>query len=353
MGYSGSHWPVNWQFHMARLRDHREHRLAGHVLATCAVWIAAFAGCAKPAALSPAEGRANSRPAAIDIWCTSWPLYAITRELVGDDLRVDWLEPPGGFDPAERRSWFPSDEQLAAVQQARLLVDNGPGAPYAWWTGMTSLSEGKVCNSTVDFGLDDFIPVREMQITHSHGPGGEHSHDYLVPFVWHDPALAAKQVRAIAARLAAEWPELGGAIEARAGELLESLDQADSALKIAGQRLDQLGPVVLATPDLRFAARGLGLPRVGFKLWAADADEAGWRDNFFLLPVPRKPNGAVSVLFAGKVPDAALHAAKRDYPALQLIAIDMLEQGSDGDTVAGRLQGIARAVEAACDEAGR
>jgi zinc transport system substrate-binding protein len=312
--------------------------------------VVSVTGCRKPNV--PDSTSAPNSVFQPDVWCTAWPLYSMTRQLVGDEITVDWLAPPAGFAPASRRNWFPSDDQLAAVQSARLLVDHGPGAPYAWWTAMTSLGERKLCNATADFVLADYIPVREMQITHSHGPEGDHSHDYLVPFVWHDPALAAKQVRTIAARLVAEWPDHKSGLFARSDAMQKELASAGEALKAVGRRLMELGPVVLATPDLLFAARGLGLPDAQAKLWAENTGEQEWRERFRMLTGGQGPTGTASLLFAGSVPDGAMQAAK-DHPELLLIAIDMLEQGRDGDTAAGRLMEIARSIETACDEAGR
>ncbi len=310
-------------------------------------------GCQKPgersSSAAPEDGAAAG---AVEIWCTAWPLYSMTRQLVGDEIKVGWLGPETGFDASSRRTWFPSDDQLAAVQSARLLVDHGPGAPYAWWTGMTSLGERKLCNATADFALADYIPVREMQITHSHGPEGDHSHDYLVPFVWHDPALVAKQVRTIANRLVAEWPEHKSGLLARAESLQMELAIVGEAMKAAGQRLESNGAVVFATPDLLFASRGLGLSDARAELWADDVDQAGWWKRLANLSDAGAAVPTRVVLFAGSVPDNALAAAK-DRPDLLLIGIDMLEQGSDEDTVAGRLMAIARAIESACDEAGR
>lgn len=275
----------------------------------------------------------------VDVWCTAWPLWQMTSELVSDGLSAGWMCPEGGFPEGSHGTWTPSEQQYPMLQSAQLLVDNGPGASYVAWPGLMSQPAGWYCDSTVDFRLADFIPVPEMQISHSHGPEGEHSHDYMVPFVWHDPVLASRQARTIAAALRKKWPDQASAIDQRLDRLTSALEgKAAADLRAAGEELQRTWRVVLASPDLLFLARALGWEKPDWRLWNLRAATSVWKQNFADLVTETDAEPRLLVLFPGEVPAQARQAAPAE---VRLVGIDMLEFDRAGTTVASRLAEIA------------
>jgi len=258
----------------------------------------------------------------VDVLCTAWPLMEFVQTLAGDGLTAGLIEPESGLSWRNRRSFFPNDDQLELLPGAKLVIENGPGVPYVGWIEMTAIADDRICNSSVNFRLDDFIPVRDYQSVHSHGPGGEHSHDYMVPYCWHDPALAAKQVSAIEAALSRTWPEMASEFRQRSEGLRAELDKLAGELKSAGSIGLQNTEVVLATPDLLFLARATGL-KARYELWFDAVDDPTWMDRIRTIGSAAGTKRVV-LLWPGRAPDVVRQSAG---PAITLLEIDMLESG--------------------------
>ena len=96
------------------------------------------------------------------------PLMYFVRRLTGDSLEVKLLA-PAGTDPA---LWAPEVADVLMLQAADLVLLNGAG--YEGWLDKVSISAGKLVDTSAGF-RDRWIRV-EDQVTHSHGPQGEHSH---------------------------------------------------------------------------------------------------------------------------------------------------------------------------------
>lgn len=169
------------------------------------------------------ELTAGSGPQATDtrleVYAVNYPLAWMAGRIGGDSVRVV-LPLPAGVDPAH---WQPSPETVLDYQSADLVLLNGAG--YAGWVGFASLSPGRLVDTTR--GMEDsFVPAGE--VTHSHGPGGEHDHASVASHTWLDPRLAAGQARAIANALAMRLP-------GREDEFRRQLQSLEADL----QRLDQ------------------------------------------------------------------------------------------------------------------
>lgn len=311
------------------------------------VWISSIlsvavllAGCQKQAG-APSAGVEVDTPPATDLCCTSWPLLSIASTLAGSDLQTRLLAPPDGFSPVNRLTWFPDDDLLGCLADARLIVDSGPGAPYAGWVAMTSLAEDRLCNATRNFRLNEFLPIEDWKTTHSHGPEGEHSHDYLVPYCWLQPELAIRMVREVSGRMKEAWPDLAGAIDGRTAGLIERLEKVQAGWRsIPG--LEQ-APVLLASPDLLFLARGLGR-ELPYRLWNDAPGAETWKARLDeLAGEPGWEQGGL-VLFPGEVP-ASLAALQEN--RWQFIAVDLLDRPSGDSDLADRLQAVGADIEAA------
>lgn len=270
----------------------------------------------------------------VDVASTSWALMEMIRAIAGNELTTQLFEPEAGLSWRNRRGFFPDDAQLALLAQAKLVVDNGPGVAYVNWFGMSAVAEDRVCNSSVNFRLDDYIPIKDYQSVHSHGPEGEHSHDYLVPYCWHDPSLAAKQVVAIQRSLTNKWPELESSFADRSTTFKSELATLAESLKSAGSGVSAETEVVLATPDLMFLARAMGM-KARYELWFDEVDDAAWTKRIQSLRPSSGEIKTVVLLWPGTAPEIVRQAA---LDTITLVEIDMLESGSVEGTFLQRFE---------------
>jgi len=119
------------------------------------------------------------------------------------------------------------------MQNARLIILNGAG--YSTWLDKVSLSPGRLVNSSLD-ARDRWVSL-SGETTHSHGPGGEHSHSGYAFTTWMDFSLAKQQVNTIARALIQQWPHRQQAISQRETRLLEALTALDTGYQLETQRL--------------------------------------------------------------------------------------------------------------------
>jgi zinc transport system substrate-binding protein len=161
----------------------------------------------------------------------NYPLQYFAQRIGGDRVRVEFPAPPEE-DPA---FWTPDAEAIAGFQSADLILLNGAG--YAKWLAVVSLPESRLVDTSVEF--QNRLIREESEVTHSHGPGGEHSHEGTAFTTWLDPTLAVEHARAIKDAFAEQWPdhaaEFSEAFQALERDLLE-LDR-------------QLAEIVAADPD--------------------------------------------------------------------------------------------------------
>ena len=114
------------------------------------------------------------------------------EQIAGDQVKVVFPEMEG--DPA---FWQPSAEQVANFQNADLILLNG--ASYAKWLAKVSLPESRLLDTSATFS-ERFIRIEDAK-SHSHGPGGEHTHGETAFTTWLDLTQAVQQAAAINTKL--------------------------------------------------------------------------------------------------------------------------------------------------------
>ena len=241
---------------------------AGLALAAAGSWIvvkqlgiSARRAAARSAAATEAAGRAKPRVAV-----TNYPLRCFTERIAGD--RVDIVfDVPAEDDPA---FWKPSDENLARCQQADLILLNG--ADYEKWLPSSVLPLTRQVNTSRAFA-GRYIPLPEV-VTHSHGPGGMHSHGAIDFNTWMDPQQAAQQAQAVRDELQRLLPGAEGPLDVGLQALLRDLKELDAALA----KIPLQGPLLGSHPVYNYTAR-----RYGWNLqsvhWEPDEmpSEAEWQ----------------------------------------------------------------------------
>lgn len=123
------------------------------------------------------------------VYCVNYPLAYFAERIAGG--AVDVVFPvPADVDPA---FWEPSADEIAAFQQADLILRNG--AKYAKWAPKASLPASRVVDTSISF-KDRYLTVEGP--THQHGPDGPvHSHTGRDFNTWVDPTYARAQAQAV------------------------------------------------------------------------------------------------------------------------------------------------------------
>ncbi|MBL8853288.1 MAG: hypothetical protein JNK57_04865 [Planctomycetaceae bacterium] len=134
----------------------------------------------KPVNISETEDRWPNQ-----ITVVSFPLYDALRAVGGDKLELYYPELAPGK--------VMDRESVKRVQASRLIFMDG--THHVGWVDTVSLPESRKRISTFDI-MDQLIMVDNLG-SHSHGPGGEHSHKGIVAQTWLDPILFQRQLRTV------------------------------------------------------------------------------------------------------------------------------------------------------------
>ena len=206
--------------------------------------------CACSAEEPVARKPAGSEPGVLVIYAVNYPLAFFAERIAGDQAEVRFPV-PSGIDPAD---WSPTPEDVAAFQQADLILLNGGG--YAHWLQHASLPRG----SRIDTGFsirDRLIELRE-ETSHAHGPAGAHSHTGTAATTWLDPRLAAEQARAIADALSRVRPSETSGFSQRLAALETDLVQLDDQFSVATAKFGEK-PLLFSHPVYAYFEQRYGL----------------------------------------------------------------------------------------------
>ena len=192
-------------------------------------------------------GQSDGKP---KIFAVGYPLAWVTSQIVGDFAVVEC--PAANSEFPDR--WRPDRATLAKMQVADLIISNGSAAPYAKWLQTSSLpSERLIEAATRGLSLSDFISVEDIQIVHSHGPEGEHSHPTMVSRTWLGPKVLAKQAAFIEQQLSKRFPDQATAFGENLSALNIELDSVSGDLQPS--ETDATISVLSATPEMKFLTR--------------------------------------------------------------------------------------------------
>lgn len=215
------------------------------------------AGCAFVVLLAVLAGCSDRGSGAVDtvaskpvVYTVNYPL-AYFAERIGGELIEVRFPVPAAADPA---FWKPTTAEILAFQRADLILLNG--ASYAKWVGRSSLPPSKLVDTSARF-RDRYIQVKDA-ITHSHGPGGKHSHSGTAFTTWLDPAQAALQAQAAAKAIARLLPGKEAAVERNFTALRSDLGALGDALRAAGSGYGG-APLLASHPVYQYLARSCGL----------------------------------------------------------------------------------------------
>lgn len=179
---------------------------------------------------------------------TFYPMTYFARRIAGDLVPVECLVPEGE-DPI---FWRPTREELQRYSNAKLVAINGAG--FEKWVKQASLPASRVVNTAA--GLESEFITYKTAVTHSHGPGGEHSHSGLDGHTWLGSDMVLVQIANLAEAMSSQWPEHEEAFNTSLASLTEDLTSLH--LRFQGE-IDLEGVKLLAShPAYNYLARSCG-----------------------------------------------------------------------------------------------
>lgn len=211
----------------------------------------------------------GNRPLAI--YVVNHPLQYFAERIGAQQVSVSFPA-PGDVDPAH---WSPEPETIAAYQKADRILLNGAG--YARWTERATLPRSRCVDTAATF-RERWIPV-EDDVTHRHGPTGEHAHGRFASNTWLDPTLAARQVGAVAQALSDARPGDASTFETRSQELQQALSELDVRLAAATHPIGHT-PLLFSHPVYHYLIRRYDLNALSLH-W--EPDEAPVDDDWNAL----------------------------------------------------------------------
>jgi zinc transport system substrate-binding protein len=220
---------------------------------TAAQWLAALiaaatlAGCGEgePGAVAPAARKGDR----LSVFVVNYPLQYFAEQIGGDRVAVVFPAPPDQ-DPAY---WSPDPGTVAAYQAADLILLNGAG--YASWVQRSSLSRARLVDTSAGFP-EQLIPLEE-NVTHSHGPEGDHTHRGTAFTTWLDPGLAILQAKAVRDAFAKARPDREAIFQQGFSTLEADLRELDRRLTVAAEAIGD-APLLFSHPVYQYLIRRYG-----------------------------------------------------------------------------------------------
>ena len=211
----------------------------------------------------------------LTVYVVNYPLKYFAERIGGEHVDVVFPVPPD-VDPA---FWTPDIPTINAYQQTDLILLNG--ATYAKWVGKVSLPRSRIVDTSKKF-RDQYI-VGKGAVSHSHGPGGEHSHAGTAFTTWLDFSQATKQAQAIAKALGRKQPTLVNTFNKNLAALVKDLNALDEDMQAVVSRAPDK-PLVASHPVYQYLARRYGL-NLKSVMWEPDElpVEQQWQDLSNLL----------------------------------------------------------------------
>jgi zinc transport system substrate-binding protein len=211
----------------------------------------------------------------------NYPLQYFAERIGGDRVDVQFPAPSGG-DPA---FWSPDADAVAAFQQADLILLNG--ANYAKWVDRVTLPPSKLVDTSASF-TDRIIHI-EGTVTHSHGPGGEHTHGEAAFTTWLDMTFAVEHAKSVRDGFAKAKPEQEAEFQNGFASLESDLLALDESLRSLAAGKTEM-PIVGSHPVYQYlAARyALNIKSVHFEPDEAPSGEAWHNLEDLLLKHPAK-----------------------------------------------------------------
>lgn len=225
---------------------------------------------------------------------TLYPLTYFAQRIAGDAVDIGCPLPPG----ADPIFWQPGRHEIASLQGATLILTNG--AAFERWIDKTSLPMSRVVDTSKAFAERY---VKFQTTTHSHGAGGQHTHEGIDGHTWLDPLNAKLQSQAIHDALAKAFPQHVARFAAGLAALQQDLD----ALHLEFEKVTALlgsAKLLASHPAYNYLAA-----RYGWSITNLDLDPEGEPSAAAVQSVDKARGAGKTILLWEAEPHAKARAA--------------------------------------------
>lgn len=192
------------------------------------------AGCNAGAA-SPSPGEGDGDPAAYTVIATTSVFADLAQLALGDSATIETIIPAG----VDVHTFEPSPADAQRLAKADLIIMNGLGLDE--WALSLLEAAGKTEDEVLELGegIDESHAWVYLEgEAHDEEGGAGHEHGGTDPHIWLDPQGAAIYVERIAARVAADLPELAMQIEEARDAGLAEIAALDEELRVRFSSVD-------------------------------------------------------------------------------------------------------------------
>ena len=235
------------------------------------------------------------------------PMRSLVKEIVGEDLRIEVLVPPG----ASPETFEPTPRQFIGLNEAQLVFNVG------LLEFETALLD-KIEDRTKIVDLSRGIVRIEGSCAHAGRNGSDHAHG-VDPHVWTSPRALQRMAENAYEAIHARWPD-SAKYTANHARLQEELRQLDlrTAEKIARSGIRYF---IIYHPALTYYARDYGLRQEAVE---ADGKEPSAKRLTALIRQARK-DGIGRILYQNQFPVSVVETIARDIGA-ECAEIDPLRE---------------------------
>lgn len=256
----------------------------------------------------------------------NYPLQYLAERLLGDAAEVVFPVPKD-VDPS---FWRPSIADISMIQSADLILLNGAG--FSSWVDRVSLPRAKLVNTSAAIE-EQFITTQS--ITHSHGAGGEHSHEGVASYVWLDRTLAMSQAKVIAMAITDRGLAPAEEVAARLAALLSELVALDEQTQAALQPLRDVA-FIATHPRYQYFARRYGLSIASLEWDAGAIPDETQMAELALFAESTQPR----ILIWEAEPSAAAFERTQDLGLVNIVFAPLAHGTSEADFIAAFTQAI-------------
>lgn len=204
----------------------------------------------------------------MNVYTVNYPLAYFAERIGGKHVLVVFPVPPD----IDSAFWTPDKNTIAKYQRADLTLLNG--ANYAKWIQKISLPMMRTVDTSKSL-KNEFIAI-ETNVTHSHGPAGDHSHSGTAFTTWLDFSFADRQAQEIFKALSKKMPDQKAELKSNYDALKADLLQLDEQMQnISKMKPDE--PILASHPIYQYMARRYRL-NLEMVMWEPDIypNEGAW-----------------------------------------------------------------------------
>jgi ABC-type Zn uptake system ZnuABC Zn-binding protein ZnuA len=304
----------------------------------------------------------NAGDERISVVATIAPIYALAREVAGDDVELHGIVPVG----ADAHEFEPVASDLQAIEDADVILRHGVGLDD--WIDDTLSANRDAIVTTVTESIDLQPPALEHAHSGEHedderpgeaegdehadegagAEGNDHDDEGLDPHVWHDPDRAKIMVTNIAEALAAADPNNAETYTSNAVAYNGKLDETKQQVQAIIDEIPEESRKLVTNHDaFGYFADAFGLEVVGSVIPSTTTEsEPSAEDTASLLDTIEREG--VKAIFAESSVSSGLATQLANDAGVTIVddlyGDSLGEEGSGAETIDGMLLANARNI---------